>query len=69
MVHAMVKKAVIVISLVEESTEKANKEIEAEIFKELSECPVKIPWMKKVEKVSVKVLRNDSFSEVAQEGS
>jgi hypothetical protein len=51
----MVKKeAVIVISLVKESTEKTNEEIEAEIFKELSELPLKIPWMKKVEKVTVK---------------
>ena len=49
----MVKKAVIVISLVKESTEKANEEIERDIFKELSERPAKIPWMKKVEKVSV----------------
>jgi hypothetical protein len=49
----MVKKAVIVISLVNESTEKTNEEIEREIFKELSKRPVKIPWMKKVEKVTV----------------
>jgi hypothetical protein len=48
------KKAVIVISLVEESTEKTNEAIEGEIFKELSELPLKIPWMKKVEKVTVK---------------
>jgi hypothetical protein len=54
MVQVMVKKAVIVVSLVEESSEKMNEEIEAEIFKELSECPVKIPWIKKVEKVTVK---------------
>jgi hypothetical protein len=47
------KKAVIVISLVQESTEKTNGEIEVEIFKELSECPTKIPWMKDVEKVTV----------------
>lgn len=49
----MVKKAVIVISLVEESTEKTNEEIEREIFKELSGRPAKIPWMEKVEKVTV----------------
>jgi len=49
----MIKKAVIVISLVEESSEKTNEEIEKEIFKELSARPTKIPWMKNVEKVSV----------------
>lgn len=48
------KKAVIVISLVEESSEKTNEAIESEIFKELSELPLKIPWMKKVDKVTVK---------------
>jgi len=49
----MVKKAVIVISLVKESTEKTNEEIKKEILKELSQRPAKIPWMKKVEKVTV----------------
>jgi hypothetical protein len=49
----MVKKAIIEISLVEESTEKANKEIEKEIFNDLSEGRLVIPWCKKVEKVSV----------------
>ena len=49
----MVKKAVIVISLVEESTEKANEEIEREIFEELSVRPAKIPWMREVESVTV----------------
>ena len=49
----MSKKAVIVISLVDESVEKANEEIEKEIFKELSENPSKIPWFKSAEKVEV----------------
>jgi hypothetical protein len=49
----MVKKAIIEISLVEESTEKANKEIEKEIFNDVSEGRLVIPWCKKVEKVSV----------------
>ncbi|MFQ6086724.1 MAG: hypothetical protein ACE5OV_01760 [Candidatus Bathyarchaeia archaeon] len=49
----MVKKAVIIVSLVEESTDKTSEEIEKEIFKELSRRPVKIPWMEKVEKVTV----------------
>ena len=49
----MGKKAVIVISLVEESIKKANKEIEKEIIEELSRAPPKLPWLKKVEKVSV----------------
>jgi len=49
----MVKKAVIVISLLKESNEKSNGEIERDIFKELSRLPAKIPWMKEVEKVTV----------------
>ena len=49
----MVKKAVIVISLVEESTEVANEKIEKDILKELSEEPTRIPWLKEVQKVTV----------------
>jgi len=49
----MDKKALIEISLVEESAEKANKEIEKEIMEELSRHPPMIPWLKKVEKVTV----------------
>jgi hypothetical protein len=49
----MVKKATIIVSLVKESAERTNDEIEKEIFKELSKLPTKIPWMKKVEKVKV----------------
>ena len=49
----MGKKAVIVVSLVEESAEKANEEIEKEIMEELSKHPPIIPWLKKVEKVAV----------------
>ena len=49
----MGKKAVIVVSLVEESAEKSNEEIEREIMKELSEEPARIMWTKKVEKVTV----------------
>ena len=50
----MVKKAVIVISLVKESAEVADKDIEREILDELSGEPTRIPWLKKVEKVTVK---------------
>ena len=46
------KKAVIIISLVEESAETSNREIEKEITQELSKHPPKIPWLKKVEKVT-----------------
>jgi len=47
------KKVIIVINLVEESIEKANEEIEKEIFQELStDLPV-IPWLERVEKVTV----------------
>jgi len=49
----MVKKAVIVISLVEESANVANQEIEKEILDELSREPTRIPWLKEVEKVTV----------------
>lgn len=48
----MVKKAIITIRLVDESTEKPNAEIEKDIFDELSTEP-KIPWFKSVEKVTV----------------
>lgn len=48
----MVKKAVIFVSLVKESVEKPNEEIEKEILKELSEHPV-IPWMARVDRVKV----------------
>ena len=49
----MVKKAKITIILVKESEERSNEELEKEIFSALSELPVKIPWMKKVENVKV----------------
>lgn len=40
-----------VINLVKESVKKLNKEIEEEILKEIEE--LRIPWMEKVEKVTV----------------
>jgi len=49
----MDKKATIEISLVEESAEKVNEEIEKEIMEELSKYPALIPWMKEVERVTV----------------
>lgn len=49
----MPKKAVIVISLVKESVEQSNEEIKKEILEELSKHPPVIPWLKKVEKVTV----------------
>jgi hypothetical protein len=49
----MTKKAVIVISLIEESEKIANENIEKEILNEFSEDPTQIPWMKGVEKVTV----------------
>jgi hypothetical protein len=50
----MVKKAVIEISLVEESTERPNEEIEKEIRQELSENLHVIPWAASIEKTTVK---------------
>ena len=47
------KKAVIVISLVEESKGIPNEEIEKEIREELSQDWPRIPWCKRVEKVTV----------------
>jgi len=49
----VVKKALIEISLVEESSEKTNDEIASEIFNEISEGRTVIPWCKQVEKVAV----------------
>jgi hypothetical protein len=49
----MVKKAIIEISLVEESSERTNDEIANEIFDDISEGSSVIPWCKKVEKVTV----------------
>ena len=57
----MGKKAVIVVSLVEESAEKLNEEIEKEILEELSKHPPAIPWLKEVKEVRVKDAREDSF--------
>jgi len=47
------KKAIIVISLVEESEEEANEEIEREIFEELTTDRPVIPWLESVEKITV----------------
>jgi len=47
------KKAVIVISLVRESEEKPNEELEREIHEALSKEPALIPWLAKVEKVTI----------------
>jgi len=47
------KKASITISLLKESEEKTNEELEKEILEELSTIASKIPWCKKIEKVTV----------------
>lgn len=49
----MGKKALIEISLVEESDEKTNDEIANEIYKELSEGTTIIPWCRQVNKVVI----------------
>ena len=49
----MAKKAVITITLVEESRERSNKELRKEIFDALSKAPAKIPWMKDVKQVEI----------------
>jgi len=50
----LVKKALIEVTLVEESTDRTNKEIEKEILEELSENVYAIPWAAKIEKTTVK---------------
>jgi len=49
----MVKRAVILVRLVKESVERADEDIEKEIFEELCEGLPKIPWSERVEKVTV----------------
>jgi hypothetical protein len=49
----MGKKVTIVISLVDESRESSNEEIQKDIFRELSEGTARIPWCRKVEEVKV----------------
>ena len=48
-----VKKAVIVVRLVEESLEKENSEIKREIIQELMDDLPVIPWFESIEKVTV----------------
>jgi len=59
----LAKKAMIVITLVDESEEKSNRELEKEIFEELSKAPIRIPWMRQVLKVEVTENFNSRFSE------
>jgi len=54
------KKATITISLLEESEEKTDKELEKEIFRELSKMTSRIPWCKKIEKVTVTDLKENT---------
>jgi hypothetical protein len=50
---SVVKKATIVISLVEESATVSNEDIKKEILNELSKELAKIPWLKEVEKITI----------------
>ena len=56
----MPKKATITISLLEESEEKTDKELEKEIFRESSKMTSRIPWCKKIEKVTVTDLKENT---------
>ncbi|MCW4044098.1 MAG: hypothetical protein NWE94_01100 [Candidatus Bathyarchaeota archaeon] len=49
----MTKKVIIELSLVDESRNKVNQQIVDEIFSDISEGRIIIPWCKKVEKVVV----------------
>jgi hypothetical protein len=50
----MAKRVIIELSLVEESLQKKNKELETEIFIDLSRAGIVIPWCKTVERVTVR---------------
>lgn len=52
-VKSIVKKAVIVFSLVQESAEVANEKIAKDISDEFSKERTRIPWLKEVEKITV----------------
>ena len=52
-VESIVKKAVIVFSLVQETAEVANEKIEKDISDEFSKEWIGIPWLKEVEKITV----------------
>lgn len=49
----LAKKATIVISLVDESCESTPEEIRKEILQELSNGRIKIPWFRKVERITI----------------
>lgn len=49
----MVRKATIVVRLVEESVEKTTEELEKMIAEGLLERPIEIPYLEEVEKVTV----------------
>lgn len=51
----MAKTAIIKLSLIEESNEVSNEQIEKEILSHLRDYPFKMPWQK--EAITVKVLR------------
>lgn len=51
----MGKKAIVVISLIEESNKMSNEKIKREIFEEISRDYSTIPWCKEI--VEVKVIR------------
>ena len=47
------KKAIIVVNLIEESVEKANQQIEKEIWRELTHDLLIVPWVERIEKITV----------------
>jgi len=51
--EVLLKRAIIVVSLVEECSDIANCDIEKEIQKELSEHLFLIPWAKQIQSVAV----------------
>jgi hypothetical protein len=51
--RAMSKNAIIEISLVEQSLGKTNEEIKKEIYDEISEGRIIIPWCKEIKKITI----------------
>ena len=50
----MTKKAIITITFGEESSQRTNDELASEIFEELNEGRILIPWCKKIDFVAVR---------------
>jgi len=50
----MAKTAVIEISLVKESADILNVNLEKELYEYLDKCPLRLPWQDEVKKIEIK---------------